>query len=236
MNLGKLFQRLSRGELSNLAMGMDGAGTILPSKKAAIVDYANDALVKLYGKFVLEEQEVLIEMNEWTTNYHLLPRFAVQFAPTSEEEDEPIRYILDLPKEKFKGNVLKILRVTDSNGNRLPLNDEECGDSLYTPQANVLQVPEPEAEKSLSVVYQSAHHELTGEPEQDIELPLILQEALRSYIAYKVYSNMNGETSVGRANEHYQMFESICSNVTENDLVNSSVSTTNTRFASRGFV
>lgn len=236
MNLSTLFRDLSYGELSNLALANDGAGSIVENKQPKLVMYINDALLQLYTRYILKESEIIILMNSWTTNYHLLPRFATQFVAMTEDEDEHIRYILDLPKEKFEGGVLKVLKVFDSNGDRLPLNDEDADDSLYTPQANVLQVSCPEEDKTLSVIFQAAHATVTGELDQDIALPIVLHEALKSYVAYKVYSHMNGEGSSAKAQEHFMMFESICSNVSDKDLVNGSISTTNTRFAKGGWV
>lgn len=238
MNLSSLFQELSFGELSNTSIGNDGSGGIATSNQPKIVLYANDALIKLYSRFILKEREVLIEMNEWTTNYHLLPRFAIQYVPEAEDDsdNEPIRYILDLPLEPFTDEVIRVLEVHDSNGHKMALNDANMPGSLFTPQAKVLQVPEPEAEKSLSVVYQAKHKPLDGTLDQDIEVPDVLVEAFRAYIAYKVFSSVNSDKSMSKAQEMLQLYEGLCADVQDKDTVSNSQVASSDKFHERGFV
>ena len=234
--LQNLFQLLSRGVLSNLALANEGDGTIKTASQAKITDYVNEGLLRLYSRFVLKEQDVLIEQHEHITFYHLLPRFAVNHVPANELEDEPIRYILDLPKEKFEGDVLRILSVFNSDGCKLPLNDDGNCKSLFTPQANILQVPDPVPEKALNVLYQAKHKKLLGELEEQIHIPDVLLEALLSFIAYKVFSHMNSQDSSAKSREYLAMYEAICTETVGQDLVSTSISTTPTRFESRGWV
>ena len=71
MNIEDLFTSLSYGELNNLSMSADGSGSIEESKQPQILLYANEGLLRLYGRFLLKENDVLIEMVEHITNYHL---------------------------------------------------------------------------------------------------------------------------------------------------------------------
>ena len=234
MRVTDLYRMLSYGELSNLAMSSSGAGTILEADKPKILIYANDALLRLYSKFILREKDVLIELHDHVTNYHLDSRFSV----TGQDAlVAPIPYIKDLPLEPFENDVIKILSVYDSLGSKLPLNDAECYTSVYTPQANVLQVPNPIAGDCLSVLYQAKHPALdVARPNDIIQLPDVLHSALTGFIAYKVFSHINTQESTAKAQEHLSLYTNILSDAVESDTVITSISGTNVRFQKRGWV
>jgi hypothetical protein len=236
MKLGDLYQDLSHGELSNLHLSGEGDGTIAPNRQGKLLLYTNDGLLRLFSRFVLKENDVLVHLHQEITFYHLLPRFAVNYQPTGEEDNEPIRYLTDLPSERFKGDVIKILQVYDSKGCRLPLNDVENIFSVFTPQSNVLQVVAPVADTVLSVQYQARHVKLTGDLEEEIVLPDVLYDPLRAFVSYRVFSDMNTQDSSSKAQEHLANYESMCNSVREGDLVGTSISTSNTRFHARGWI
>lgn len=155
MNLENLYQTLSYGQLSNLAISGDGSGTIIESGQPKIVIAANEALKRLYSKFNLLEKDVLIEQASHITNYHLDKRFA----ESSYDPDKVnFPYIKDLFNETFEDDVIRITGVFNSHNNYpLPLNDDEAEWSLFTPRYNILQVPKPQDKVSLSVMYQAKH-------------------------------------------------------------------------------
>lgn len=232
MTLDDLYTDLSYGELSNLSMSGDNGGSIQEESQPKIVRAANEALVRLYSRFILKENDVLIELESHITNYHLVERFS----KTQGDEDETYRYILDTSNEPFKADVLKILQVFGDHGVEVPLNDGESFNSVFTPQHNVLQVPRPLQGRSLSILYQAAHEKLTdGDNSQEIILPDVLHGALRAFIAYKVYSQINTQEATAKAQEHLNQFEAVCTEAIEKDLVNTSVSQTNSKFHKRGF-
>lgn len=234
MNVADLFTRLSYGELSNLAMAVNGAGTIQEQDQPKIITYANEGLIRLYSKFSLLERDVLIEMLSHITNYHLSSRFAeTKYNP----DVEPFPYIKDLPQEPFSDDVIKVLSVYDTLGRELPLNDPEQNESVFTPQANVIQVPRPLEGVALSVHYQAKHPTLSEQQQEDeILLPEVLHGALTAFIAYKVHSHMNTQEATARGQEHYTMYSSIVQSVEESDTASTSVSSTNSRFQKRGWI
>lgn len=234
MQVSDLFRSLSFGELSNLSMANEGNGTIKEESKPKLLLYANEALLRLYSRFVIRERDVLIRMYKHITNYHLLPRFAVVAGAAMNVET--IRYIRDLPKEPFEQEALMILAVYDSNGSRLPLNDENQPLSVFTPQTNVLQVPVPEDGKYLSVSYQCAHSVLTIDPDAYIYVPEVLKGAFTAYIAYKVFSHMNTQESTAKAQEHMAVYDGICTELEAKNTLSTSVSNTFSLFEARGFV
>ena len=76
MILSDYFTELSYGELSNTAMAVDGTGTIEEAHQPKVVRYLNEGLCRLQGRFPLIQKDVLIELRDHSTNYHLIPRFA----------------------------------------------------------------------------------------------------------------------------------------------------------------
>lgn len=236
MNVADLFTSLALGELSNLSMAENGGGSLVANSRPKIILCANEGLLRLHSRFVLKEKELLLEMDEGITSYQLTPRYALSYIPTGSEDAVATRYIIDSPTSPFTGDLLKILGVYDANGGKLPLNDDVHCDSVFTPQANLLQVPSPAHEQRLSLLYQARHPVLTGNLQEEIELPVVLLSALTSYIAYKVFSQMNSADSTAKAKEYMMMYESLCADVLDKDLVNSSLSTTSGRFTRAGWI
>lgn len=90
---------------------------------------------------------------------------------------------------------------------------------------------------SLSLEYQARHAVLDHcDCEEEILLPDVLLRALKAYIASKVFMHMNTQENTAKGQEHYLVYESICAEVVEKDLVSSSSSTTNVRFQKRGWI
>lgn len=236
MNVNQLFTDLALGELSNLSVAENN--TIIPGKRPQVVTYLNAGLLELYSRFVLKESDMIIEMREGVTNYHLLKRYAM----SQYNEDNPpdrwhLPYIMDNVGDPFPEDVIKILSVYNSFGMKLPLNDLENCLSVFAPQSTVLQIPFPIPGQAVTLEYQARHTVLDHcDCEAEIILPDVLHGALRSYIAWKMMSHMNTQEMTAKGQEHSMMFESACVDVVEKDLVNTSSSTTNVRFHKRGWV
>ena len=236
ITLTKLFERLSYAELSNLSISGEGSGVIVPAGIPKIINYINEALLKLYGRFILSTKSLLIEEQEHITNYHLVRRFA----ETNTENIQEYPYIKDLPDEPFTEDVIKILEVYDVNGCMYPLNDMGNCNSLFTPAPQILQVPNPVTDRAITVVYQARHPIIEPPTEnnqsQEIDVPFVLEEALQAYIASKVYSNMNGQENILKGQEQLAKYESVCAEVEALDLTNNTFATTTYKLEIRGFV
>lgn len=234
MNIEQLFADLSFGELSSLALASEGNGVITDAGKERIIRFANDGLLKLYTRFVLKEDDVLVEMVDWITSYHLLLKFAESQADTSTQSN---LYIKDLFEEPFKEDVIRILNVFNSFGQELPLNDEGNIYSVFTPQGNVLQVPNPLNGEALSISYQAKHPTLTlADQTADIELPDVLMSALRSWIAYRAFGQLNTQEALMISQGHQAAYEAVCSEVLTLDLVSTSQATSSQRFDKNGWI
>ena len=236
MNLTDFFRELALGEMSNLSMAENS--TIIPQQRPKVVVYLNEGLMDLHSRFVLSEKDVLIEMREAVTHYHLLKRYAwSQYNENNPPNRWDLPYILDMIAEPFQEDVIKILTVHNSLGMRLPLNDTESSLSVFTPQGNVLQVPFPIPMQSLSIGYQAKHRTLDHcKCEDQIVIPDVLWRALKAYVAAKICMHMNTQEMTAKGQEHMLVYESVCQDAIDKDLVSTSSSTTNTRFDKRGWI
>jgi hypothetical protein len=55
-------------------------------------------------------------------------------------------------------------------------------------------------------------------------------------VACKIYGDMNGQENMVKSQEQMSVFEGICAEAIDRDLVNTSSSSTNTKFHQRGWV
>ena len=234
MKIVELFRRLAYGELSNLAIA-NPDGTLVEEKHPQIVQHVNEGLLRLYSRFILEEKVLLLEQYEHITSYHLKNRFA-----ESAGADISHPYIKDMPDEPFQGDVIRILAVTDEFGYPRNLNDKDDPDSYFTPQPDILQIPNPIEGQPLSITYQARHWTLDDRIGkvlgQEIDLPFFLEGALQSFVGYKVYAHMNGPENIQKGQENLAAYESICLEVELKDLINQSFHTSHTKLEQRGFV
>lgn len=234
MRIDEAFKKLSFGVFSNLDLGVEGTGAITEAKQPAIVQHINTALLRLYTRFVLKEKIVMLEQVNHITNYYLREKYSQSRAPV---DGVAFPYILDLEGEPFIEDVIRVYAVFDGTGGALPLNDEEQPHSVFTPQPDLIQIPNPTTGRATSAAYQARHAELTVEDlTAEIELPVALEEAMLAYVAYLVYTNMNTQENSIKAQEHLNRYESLCQEAIDRDIVSSSVSTTNTRFEKRGWI
>jgi hypothetical protein len=228
-----LFNQLARGPLSNLAIA--STGSIDPGSYSRVFDALEEGLLDIYTRFVLKEDDTLVLMHGHRTFYWLLPQYSVNYVPADQSDDEEDRFILDLPAEPFKDELVRVLTVFDSFGCQIPLNDETAWNSVFTPQAKLLQVPRPVDGMALNVRYQRRHPPLNDELSANIECPDVLLPALKAYVAYKVFDDMNSAESVAKGQRHQENFETICQKVVDRDLVGTSTSQSNTRFERGGW-
>lgn len=237
MTVNELLKRLALGELSNLSMAE--SGEIILEKIPKIIMYTNEALLRLYTRFILKENDLILEMRNGTTFYHLTKRFAYsEYDIENPPAEWNMPYIMDLGREPFEEDVIKVLAVNDYTGLTLPLNDLEKHQSVFTPQSKLLQVPHPVPGRTLSVQYQAKHIQIPDEAYEEvpIDLPECLESAMCAYIASKVFMHMNTQENTAKGQEHFMLFETLCQDVIDMDLVSTSTSTTNSRFEKRGFI
>lgn len=236
MKVAELFERLSYGELSNLAISEEGSGSIKEASKPKLILYANDGLLSLFSRYILKERQLILETLQHITNYHFKKKYA---EIAGNDLGEPYKYIKDLPNEPFEEDVIKVLEVFDSSGQPRPLNDKENRLSLYTPQPDSLHVPLPVSGQALGVLYQARHPKLEDKGgnvlDQYIDIPFFLEGALQAYVASKVFSHMEGQDNKITSVEHMTTYESKCAELETKDLINTTHHTSHQKLERRGF-
>lgn len=231
MNLQAFCKRLANGRLSNTSL-VDG-DVIKVIHRPKVVDAINEGLIRLYTRYILNEKDVIIALRSHITTYYLDPLYSEVLYP---QDGVEIPYILDLPGEVFFNDVIKILSVYDHDGCELPLNDSGKCNSVFSPQYNSVQVPDPETGKLINVCYQAKHAELSiDHPLDEIVLHPTLIGALEAYVAHLLFADMNTDDSRVRSDKQKLKYEEICAEVTSVDAVSSTTVTTNTKLESRGF-
>lgn len=245
LTINEIFQNLSYGVLQNLALGEEGSGFILETRRPAVVFNINEALDDLHRRFLLSEKILTIRVFDHITSYKIgmentFSNLGVDYDPSMEDPNGP--YIIDSLDQPFQNDMIKILSAFTGSGYELPINDVNSCDSIFTPHGSLIQVPDPSRLTTLVVEYQAHHPKLNydvSDPDtldQEVELPNVLHSALYAYVAYKSYSNMNTQESSSKAAEHFNMYQGICQNVIEKDLVSESRPTSDIKFLRGGWV
>lgn len=231
MQLNDILTSLSLGVLQNLSVGGSGSGQIPANSQSKVVNAINQGLVALYSRFRLLEKEVVVRAYDGMTIYPLKKIYADQ-----DPAVVPQKFIADTVTDPFLEDVIKIHEIYDELGVSLPLNKSipEC--VLFTPTATQLQITQPVTGNSYFLIYQAYHPKLTTDPTQEVLLPLVLHEALETFVAYKILSSMNGQEHAAKAAEHFQNFNRICAEATETDSLGVSLETDMHKLDERGFV
>jgi hypothetical protein len=235
MLLGDLFKRLSFGPFSNIALGQDGSGVINPAKRAQVISYVNDGLLRLYTRFILREEEVIIKMSESRTIYTISSKNAVSYL---DEDPTNPAYVIDTHQTPYQDQLIKILSVYREDGTEVPLNIDGDANSVFTPRFDQLQIPVPIEGEHLHVMIQS-RLEVIPDNALDgvgIEVPFVLEQALVHYIAYLHYDGMNSQEHQAKASKQLTLYDNLCLEAIDRDLVNSSQSMANSKLEDRGFI
>lgn len=234
MKLRDLYTTLAGFELQSLNCTDKENITIKPNHQTRVLIGINEALTRLYTRFPLKEKIVIIELVEHITYYHLDPCYAESRAC---DLGTRFPYIKDMHCEPFEDDVVRILNVFDSYGNKKPLNDSGAPMSIFIPKNKTLQVPNPVPGVALSIAYQALHPKLLkGDDDVDIEVPQVLVGALTAYVGYKMYTSMNTPEMTAKGQEYLALFGSICDDAELTDTAEVSVSTSETQFEKNGWV
>lgn len=215
MNVGDLFQRLSLGELSGLAIGSEGEGDVQPEGKDRLVAYANSALTAIHSRFAQRIEFATIVLSSDLKRYRLNKLYAV--SNTAVNNTAP-RYIKDSVAEPFVEGVVRISAVTI-----LELPEPEISLELETRLLghDTIYINNPLTGVKILVEYQVNHPRLSipfVESEEIILAPM-LEEALETKVAAMVYSAMNGEAQVAKAQLLNARYEEICATIKGESLV-----------------
>ena len=212
--LKDIFEQLTYGELSNLAVGNlvsdDPESAPDPKDYARIMAHINLGLKALYTRFWLSSKEVIIQLYDHIQIYTLDRKYAV----TNNLSMEKWKYIIDSVYEPFLDDVLKIEQVFDEGGRGLFLNDLTEPWSVFTPAYNQVRITYPMWCNSLVVHYRASHPTLKYEPGMDpasieVLLPEAMLEPLLFYVAHRAFGSLNVDQNA-ESNNYLQKYEQSC--------------------------
>ena len=204
----------------------------------AVTGMMQEALDRLYSRFILVEKHILVKMQQGRFDYPLREGYSVN------EHDASlvtVPYIIDTPQQKFTGDIIKILNVVTTERKIMPLNDQGRLDGVFTLQHDVLQNPTPVDGEILSIAYQAAPPNVAIEPFDsavpiiEFYLPSFLYPAMTAYVAYLFHNSISTPEAMAVAMNNLRMYEEICREAERMDLLNQSQSNTNVRFDQAGW-
>jgi len=205
MLLSEIFEYLSYGELSQLALGSADDGGIQSKDYPKVISYINLALIELYKRFSLREKQLIIQLDDSITDYKLHNDYAV----SNTESAEPIKYIIDTAQVPFTNDVLQIERIKNADDEEFVLNDLDEDLSLYTPTYDIIQISYPEDETTMTVTYRAYPDKIslqgTSPSGTEVALPEQLLEALLAYVAHRAYGSMQ-TTEGAQGTTYYSKF------------------------------
>lgn len=210
MQLSTIIRQLASGELKNVNLGSNTEVGITPYNYAEIVDHINLGLLDLYTKFPLKVREVFVQQYANIQFYHLNSAYAV----TNTASTATPKYLVDTPSNVFDDTLLKIDQIYDESGVALSLDDDTNPESLYLTSMGTIQVPNPNPNNTMAVIYRASHPKLTYTDESDldqqVELPLMLLQALLLFVASRVHGSSGQINGYKDAARYMNMYTAAC--------------------------
>lgn len=233
MNLNTLFEQLAFGELSQHRIGKEGV--INPADYPTLISHINHGLTALHARLPLQYKEVVLKQFKQITEYKLDTKFSV----SENNPDVENKYILDTEERPFLDDVIRIQSAYDSIGCNVPLNDEYSTSSWFTPNPDTIQIPFP-VDGNLGVIMYRANHpkislDTTDPSSVTIDIPAVLEGALAAHVASRAYVALGNVTSGQLSSYYAQVYQSEINQVERLNLLQSSESNSDIKFAKGGW-
>lgn len=210
MKVSDVLQDLVYGELSSHALAYDGQ--IGNEELPKVLAFVNAGLIALYTRYPLMFRQLTLVQRSWITEYVLKP----ENARTTRKDG----YIYDTKRDPFKEpDVVRVVSISDENGDVLERNDTGHDKVYLLPSPDIIEIPNPCDSNALFVIYQALHPRVTSR-EDDILLPAYLLPALYAFVGQRAYSGTSSQEHVSKAAELLARYESICSQMELQGLVN----------------
>ncbi len=198
MRVKELYNILKNTELKQIVVGED---------EGQVLGFMNLALIEVYGKFAILQEEQVIAVTDGITRYRL-----------QDNSQKVLQvYMRDTIKEPMLGNdAFQEVGIND-------INDDE---SVFTPQPYVLHIPNPVAGRIYSVMQIVTPPYITKENIDTVDfiIPPQYLSAILNYAAYRAYKSMNGDEQ-SEIGSHYRAYMQSCSELLKNGMMNYSILT-----------
>lgn len=221
MQLQELFKRLSYGELSGLAIGMDGAGDIAEADQGKVQTQIELALTALHSRFILRRGFHTLTILEGVKTYAIstaIPSL-VKILSVGREDDPTTTRV----SEAYQ---LGINRHDDLSGSIQILSHDEI---LFESAV---------AGERYTIEYQAGHPPLPVpvDPETVISILPALEEALQVRVAASIFSGMAGEAHINKSMHLLNRYEQLCAAAEEGDLAQEDMTSGFDRLRDKGFI
>lgn len=249
MKLSTIFEQLTYGEFSQLALGGLESGGIAEDKYRQVASNVVLALTALYTRFNLKTGQLTLALQPDQVQYALQSKYAVNGLRST----EPVRYILDTVNQPFGDDILKVEKVVVADTDfEMELNKTMELYACSTPAMDTIQVPKdmvtvgaelPDWLKTstLTVMYRANHPAIMPrvgyfDPERvNIELPNTHLQALLLFVAWRVHTPAGMSNEFVAGNNYYARYEAECQ-LLNNNGIQIDKGTETTRFRRNGWV
>jgi hypothetical protein len=192
MRLSKIFEHLTHNTLSNLSIGHDDIGEVAPDKYPKLITLVNAGMIDLYTRFALRTRDITLQLSDGQNIYPLTTDYA-----ESNLQSVETKYILDgTSVYSFNDDIISIDEVYNEIGDLVPLNNLNDSTSVFTPSPSVIQVPYTDRENVLILVYRALPDDISvgviDPSQEEVELPMHFLEAITSFVAWKMYTPIDG--------------------------------------------
>lgn len=208
MRLRQIYDILVNTELNQIIVG---------ENEDQVIALMNLALIEVYGKFAILQEEQVITIIEGITRYSL------------QGNSQKILqvYMRNIEKDPLLGN---------DGYQEVPVNDINCDESIFTPQPHMLHIPNPDKGRVYSVMQVVTPPYITKEniDTVDMNVPEQFLEPILFYAAYRAYKSMNGDQA-SEIGSHLNTYMQSCNEVYRKGLAQTPIMT-NIKLTERGFV
>lgn len=232
MKLNELLQDLAVSELSSMAFAK--TGVIDTTAHVKVITAINVALNDIFSRVPLAEREVIVQTLDWKSLYYIRKEHSI-LDPTPGFH----KYIIDTPADRFTGDLVKVLGVTNEVGDPLPVNDAEQWASVFLPTFDSVQFNHPGANQVFSVQYQALHPKLVTSGSdylnQEIRVPAVLMDMVRLKTASTLLAPMGGQTETLKAQSLEANYEARHTSLVFKNEIGDTGINTNVKLMRRGF-
>jgi hypothetical protein len=211
--LKDVFSLLATGEFSNIALKKDKYDDLDEAEYGKVLGHINLALVEIYKRFPIKEEEVILHATPTQELYYLRPKHTA-----IESRLGSGRYI-EVP-EGHDGfiNIIELKEIYDSVQSRMVLNNRFLVPYIRQMSEDTLKITGLIAEENFSILYQAHPSPIILDDNFDLEnyilnVPKTIIEALLYYVAARVYKpgGQNNSTDNADKSSGYQhQFELSC--------------------------
>ncbi len=207
MRVKELYSILKNTELKQIVVGED---------EDQVIGFMNLALIEVYGRFNILQEEQIITCEEDRTRYRLY-----------DNSQRVLQvYMRNLNDKPLDGN---------DSFEEVPINDINSEKSVFTPQPYVLHIPDPQIGKMYSVIQTVTPPYITKENIDTVDfiIPPQYLSPILNYAAYRAYKSMNGDEQ-SEIGSHYRAYMSSVKEVYKTGMYQYSI-LTNLKADQRGF-